>query len=65
MLVSPPQPPVAINVILVMSPNISCNITAVFSPQQSYGHSGSFAQHIYSFIYQSKLSTNKLTSSKL
>ena len=39
MLVSPPQPTVAINIILVMSPNISCNITAVFSPQQSYGHS--------------------------
>ena len=65
MLVSPPQPPVAINIILVMSPNISCNITAVFSPQQSYGHSGSFTQHKYSLFNKLKLSTNKLTSSKL
>jgi hypothetical protein len=65
MLVSPPQPTVAINIILVMSPNISCNITAVFSPQQLYGHSGSFSQHSKSYHILSKLSTNKLTSSKL
>ena len=50
MLVSPTQPTVAINVILVMSPNISCNITAVFSPQQSYSHSGSLSQHSISSI---------------